>query len=79
MSTSAVSASIVPPARRSETGCDDARAIKRPTPHSLPRSCPSRIAIGAVTSQGALLDNRLRQRPRPDPIAAAPADATKSP
>jgi hypothetical protein len=79
MSTSALSASIAPPARWSVTGCDDARAIKRPTPHSLPRSCLSRIAIRVATSQSALIDNRLRQRPGPDPITPARADAAKSP
>ena len=35
----------------SATGCDDARAMQRPTPHSPPRSSLSRTVTGAATSQ----------------------------
>jgi len=63
----------------SATGCDDARAMQRPTPHSPPQSWLSRTAIGAAIDPNALTANRDRQRAGPNPITANQAAAAKSP
>ena len=75
MSTIAVSTRMPLLARRSATGHDDARVMRRPTPHSAPQSSLSRTAIDAATSPIAITDSRDRQPPRSNPITAA----TKSP
>jgi hypothetical protein len=79
MSTIDLRNSIVLLDRWSETGCHEARAIKRPTPHSPPRSSLSRTHIGAAINPNALTNRRNRQHLDPDPITAPRADAAKSP
>jgi hypothetical protein len=79
MSTIDLSHIIALLARWPPPGCDDDRAMKRPTPHSPPRSRLSPAAIDAATSSNALTDSRDRQRPGPDPTTATRAAAAKSP
>jgi hypothetical protein len=63
----------------SATGSDDARPMKRRTPHSAPRSWPLPAAIGAASSSNALPDGHEQKRPGLDPITATRAAAAKSP
>jgi len=65
--------------RWSATGCDDARKMQRPTPHSPPQSWLSRTAIGAAIDSNARTANRHRHRAGPDLITATQAAAAKSP
>jgi hypothetical protein len=61
------------------TGSDDARPMKRRTPHSAPRSLLSRTDIGAATSPIALTHSRDHPRLATDPATATQAAAAKSP
>ena len=79
MSTIALSNAIELLARWSATGCDAARVIKRPTPHSPPRSWLSRIAVGAATSSNTLINSRDQQHLDPDPFPTTRAVEPKSP
>ena len=79
MSTIDLSNTIELLARWSATGCNDARAIKRPTPHSPPRSWLSRIAFGAATSSNTLIKSRDQQHLDPDPFPTTRAAGPKSP
>lgn len=63
----------------SVTGSDDARPMKRCTPHSAPRSWPLPAAIAAASSSNALPDSNDQKRPDLDPITVARAAAAKSP
>ena len=63
----------------SVTGSDDARPMKRRTPHSASRSWPLPAAISAASSSNALSDSHHQKRPDLDAITAARADAAKSP
>jgi len=79
MSAIAPSDAIALLAGSSATGSDDARQIKRRTPHSAPRSWPLPTAIGTASSSNALAESRDQKRPHLDPIIAARAAAAKSP
>ncbi len=79
MSTIDLTYTVALPASWSATGCDDARAMQRPTPQSPPRSSLSPTATGAATSPNALTDNRDRLRQAADPTTATRAAAAKSP
>ena len=79
MSAIVLSDAIALLAGSSATGSDDARPMKRRTPHSAPRSWPLPTAIGAAPSSNALADSHHQKRPHLDPITAARAAAAKSP
>ncbi len=78
MSAIVLSDAIALLAGSSATGSDDARPMKRRTPHSAPRSWPL-PTIGAASSSNALADSHNQKHTDLDPISAAQAAAAKSP
>ncbi len=79
MSAIVLSDAIALLAGSSETGSDDARPMKRRTPHSAPRPWPLPTAIGAASSSNALQNSHEQKRSDLDPITATRAAAAKSP